>query len=71
MQWEINNGNCGLCGDSYTDAHPQPNENTGTYGQGIIARTYSAGSIINVEVLLTKNHLGFFQFRYLAEESLT
>jgi hypothetical protein len=62
VQWSLNGGKCGVCGDSYTDAHPQDNENTGKFGQGKIVRTYKAGSVINVEVLLTKNHLGNFQF---------
>ena len=33
------------------------------YANGIIARTYKKGQVIDVEVLLTVGHLGFFEFR--------
>ncbi|RZB39790.1 Chitin bind 3 domain containing protein [Asbolus verrucosus] len=62
VQWGLNGGKCGVCGDTYTDPHPQENENTGKYGQGKIVRTYQSGSIIDVEVYLSKNHLGSFEF---------
>ena len=56
---------CGVCGDRYNEPHPQPNENTGKYGQGIIAAEYTAGSVIDVHIRLTTNHKGFFNFRYV------
>ncbi|CAG9835450.1 unnamed protein product [Diabrotica balteata] len=62
VQNELNDGNCGVCGDAYTDPHPQENENTGKYGQGIIAATYEAGSVIDVQIQLTANHLGNFTY---------
>jgi hypothetical protein len=71
VQHATNGGKCGVCGDVYTAPHPQPNENTGKYGQGIIAAEYSAGSVIDVEVLLTTNHKGQFSFRYFLELPLT
>ncbi|KAJ3649518.1 hypothetical protein Zmor_021258 [Zophobas morio] len=70
VQWDLNGGLCGLCGDSYSDPHPQANENTGTFGQGRIVRTYQAGSTIDVEVLLTKNHLGSFTFSLCALQNI-
>ncbi|EFA07374.1 uncharacterized protein LOC656897 [Tribolium castaneum] len=62
VQWELNGGRCGVCGDTYSDPHPQDNENSGKYGSGKIVRTYEAGSVINVDVWLSKNHLGSFEF---------
>lgn len=38
---------CGICGDPWVDPVPRANENGGIYGQGIIARTYSAGQVIS------------------------
>ncbi|XP_050503956.1 uncharacterized protein LOC126882922 [Diabrotica virgifera virgifera] len=62
VQNELNGGKCGVCGDPYTDPHPQANENTGIYGQGIIAGTYAPGSVIEVLIVLTANHLGNFTY---------
>jgi hypothetical protein len=62
VQWEVFEGKCGVCGDRYNDTHPQDNENTGTYGRGIIAKEYTSGSVIDIEVLLTTNHMGYFNF---------
>lgn len=58
-----NGGKCGLCGDDYTDPHPQDNENTGKYGLGILAAVYEAESVIDVQVRLTANHIGTFSYR--------
>jgi hypothetical protein len=52
-------GNWGVCGDGYNDTHPQHNENTGTYGRGIIAREYTFNGVIGAKFLLTKNHMGY------------
>ncbi|CAH1163500.1 unnamed protein product [Phaedon cochleariae] len=62
VQYEQNEGKCGICGDSYADPHPQKNENTGEYGQGIIGGIYEAGSVIDISILLTANHLGEFTY---------
>ncbi|XP_019865998.1 uncharacterized protein LOC109595143 [Aethina tumida] len=62
VQWTLNEGRCGVCGDPVTDPHPQANENTGTYGNGYVVRTYQAGSTIDVSILLTANHLGTFSY---------
>ena len=37
--------NCGICGDPATDPVPRPNENGGTYGNGVIAGNYTAGQV--------------------------
>ena len=69
-QWDTFGGLCGVCGDQYDKPHPQDNENTGTYGVGIIAGQYTAGSVIDVNVVLTTNHMGHFQFRYVFDLGL-
>lgn len=68
VQWNTFGGKCGVCGDRYSDPHPQDNENTGKYGLGKIAATYDSGSTISVSVLLTTNHRGYFKYRYFLRE---
>ncbi|XP_022916811.1 uncharacterized protein [Onthophagus taurus] len=55
-------GQCGVCGDPYTDAHPQANENTGKFGNGKITGTYRSGQVIDVSITLTANHMGHFTY---------
>ncbi|KAK4884510.1 hypothetical protein RN001_000781 [Aquatica leii] len=62
VQWDLNNGKCGVCGDPYGDPVPRKNENTGTYGLGYIVATYPSGSVIDVNIRLTANHLGKFKY---------
>lgn len=38
-QWITNNGKCGVCGDSYSEAVPRAHEFGGTYGQGVVVKT--------------------------------
>ncbi|XP_018560921.1 uncharacterized protein LOC108903286 [Anoplophora glabripennis] len=57
-----NGGKCGVCGDAYTDPHPQDNENTGKYGEGIIVAIYEPESVIDVQIKLTANHIGTFTY---------
>ncbi|KAJ8912611.1 hypothetical protein NQ315_000480 [Exocentrus adspersus] len=53
---------CGVCGDPYTAPRPRDNENTGTYGRGIIAKTYQSGSVIETKINVTANHYGTFAY---------
>lgn len=71
-QWFEFGGKCGPCGDKYDDPHPQDNENTGKFGRGLVSAQYTAGSVINVTVLLTANHMGEFTYSLcvLRNESL-
>ncbi|XP_043286015.1 uncharacterized protein [Venturia canescens] len=62
VQYQLNNGLCGVCGDNYADKQPRANENGGTYGTGIIVETYKAGSDILANVEITANHFGYFTF---------
>ncbi|KAJ8722408.1 hypothetical protein PYW07_003588 [Mythimna separata] len=60
VQWEQNDGKCGVCGDAHHVPEPRPHEAGGMYGKGIVTRHYSVGQEIEVEVELTANHLGTF-----------
>lgn len=50
-----------MCGDSW--AGPRDNEAGGKYANGIIARYYEIGDVIDVGVEITQNHKGWFEFR--------
>lgn len=63
VQWNQNGGKCGLCGDKYGDATPRQHELGGTFGQGVIVKAYTQGSLINVNVDITSNHRGYFYFK--------
>ncbi|XP_035908651.1 uncharacterized protein LOC118510647 [Anopheles stephensi] len=61
VQWEQNQGNCGVCGDAYHLRSPRPHEAGGEYGKGIVSRRYVAGQEVEVEIELTANHMGRFE----------
>merc|ERR1719422_572966 len=56
----VNQGRCGLCGDSFSGTHPH--QAGGMFATGTIARSYMPGQIIDIELDLVANHLGFFTF---------
>ena len=62
---QVSNGyKCGVCGDNYVENRPRANEWGGKYGShGIIPRTYSSGSSVDIEIQITAHHQGFFQFK--------
>jgi len=61
-QYFVNDGRCGICGDAW-ELNPRPHEVGGTYATGTIVREYSSGDIITVNVDVTANHLGHFEFK--------
>ena len=61
VQYNMNGGKCGVCGDPWQG--PRHNENGGKYANGIIVRKYEPGKVISVVVDLTANHKGWFEFR--------
>lgn len=62
IQWEVYNGKCGVCGDSF--GGPRDNEApTGKYANGLIVRTFEVGASMEAVVHLTANHKGTFEFR--------
>ena len=63
VQWEVNGGKCGLCGDAW-DAEVREHEAPGgRFATGTIVRDYTAGQTIDVSVEVTANHRGSFTFR--------
>jgi len=59
VQWEQNEGKCGVCGDAYHAK--RAHEAGGEYAKGILTRHYTAGQEMEVEVELTANHYGRFE----------
>lgn len=62
VQWNKHGGKCGVCGDEYgvapRFAYP------GDFARNApIVKTYNEGQQIDVKVLITANHKGFFTFR--------
>ncbi|XP_011197083.2 uncharacterized protein LOC105221647 [Zeugodacus cucurbitae] len=63
VQWQKNNGKCGLCGDNYAMPMPRQNEIGGYYGGlGVITKEYNNSYTARVGVRITTNHLGYFRF---------
>ncbi|XP_069120050.1 uncharacterized protein [Argopecten irradians] len=55
-------GNCGVCGDP-SDQEPKQNEAGGKYATGIISKYYKMGEVIDIQIDITTNDGGFFEFR--------
>lgn len=60
VQWEQNDGNCGVCGDAYHLRWPRPHEAGGEYGKGIISRRYASGQVINFILFYYAEEAGNF-----------
>ncbi|XP_041375005.1 uncharacterized protein LOC121387844 [Gigantopelta aegis] len=60
-QQYLNRGQCGVCGDPAQG--PRQNEAGGIYATGQIVRTYTSGQVIDIQIQITANHLGWFEFR--------
>jgi len=61
-QWNVHKGKCSICGEAYD----KPNklfEKGGSLYLGKIVKTYRQGEAIEVKVVLTANHKGYFEFR--------
>ena len=65
----MNQGRCGECGDNWATPRPRPNEEGGKFGLGIIAANYTQGQVIDVQITITMNHGGFFEFRLCADKT--
>lgn len=57
------NGKCGICGDAYDAPIRQHEAPHGRYANGIIVRNYNEGEIVDIEVDVTSNHKGYFEFK--------
>jgi len=53
---------CGVCGDAWDHPHPRPHEAGGKWGTGVVVKKYKAGQTIEVNSVLTANHLGWMQW---------
>ena len=62
-QFGKNDGNCGICGDSYDGPSPQLHETGGNFGNEVITKTYLMGAVVDIEVELTANHNGHFMLK--------
>lgn len=54
VQWETNQGRCGVCGDADNIPKPRPHEAGGQFAKGIISRRYSVGQVINFVIFIIK-----------------
>ena len=62
VQWNTNNGKCGVCGDAYHDKNPKY-VYPGKFAKDVfITKTYREGETIKVTIKITSNHQGFFRF---------
>ncbi|XP_059178733.1 uncharacterized protein LOC131957910 [Physella acuta] len=52
---------CGLCGDPYDGV--RENEEGGRYATGLVTRTYTQGQRATIQVDITANHKGYFEFK--------
>ena len=43
MQWDQNEGKCGVCGDNWKDEEPREHEGGGKFGLGVIGKRYVMG----------------------------
>ena len=59
-----------MCGDDYS-LEIRPSEAGGKYATETIAANYTQGQIINVTVEITANHLGWFEFRIIANNDFS
>ncbi|CAF1085428.1 unnamed protein product [Didymodactylos carnosus] len=62
VQWSVHKGKCSICGEAY-DKQPKLFEKGGQYYLGKILHKYDQGQEITVNVILSANHKGFFEFR--------
>ncbi|XP_069160267.1 uncharacterized protein [Procambarus clarkii] len=71
VQYEENDGQCGVCGDNWADPQPRDNEAGGTYGTGLIVANYTMGQEMRIKLDLTSNNLGYFEYRLCVNNDVT
>ncbi|XP_076066211.1 uncharacterized protein LOC143039859 [Oratosquilla oratoria] len=62
-QWTVNDGKCGPCGDPYNEPRPRKNEAGGYYGNGILTGNFTRGQTVEIEIMITVQHGGWFEFK--------
>jgi hypothetical protein len=45
VQYQKNDGKCGVCGDNFADATPRAHETGGMFGNGIIGERFVMGQV--------------------------
>jgi len=70
VQWGVNRGKCGLCGDAWNAEIKDHEAPGGRYATGTIVRKYTSGQTVPVSVQLTANHRGTFTFKLCPEASI-
>lgn len=61
MQWLVNGGKCGVCGDAFNGK--RIHETGGAMAKNITVRSYAPGSIIDTVIDIVANHAGAFTFQ--------
>ena len=62
-QFKVADGKCGICGDPWF-ADPRDHEApNGRFATGTITASYNQGQTIDVQIDITANHKGFFEFK--------
>jgi hypothetical protein len=67
--WTTNGGKCGICGEDFQN--PKNFEKGGSMYRGMNVRQYNMSQIIDVEIVLTANHLGWHEFRLCSVDNRT
>ena len=62
VQWDQNNGKCGVCGDASHIKNPLYVYPGKFAKDGFITKTYKEGQTIKATIKITSNHQGFFRF---------
>ncbi|XP_060082704.1 uncharacterized protein LOC132561995 [Ylistrum balloti] len=63
IQWWVNGGKCGICGDRYDTSIRDNEPPYGRFANGVITGHYQRGGAISINVELTASHKGYFEFR--------
>ncbi|KAG7155938.1 uncharacterized protein LOC121854325 [Homarus americanus] len=71
VQWNQNDGKCGVCGDNWADPQPRDNEAGGAFTIGYIVANYTRAQDMIIYVDLTSNNLGYFEFRLCVNNDVT
>lgn len=68
-QFYRNGGRCGICGDPFDG--PRDNEAGGKFATAAIGATYTQGQTITIQLEITVNHGGWFEFRLCPNNDFT
>ena len=54
---------CGICGDPWNAVVKENEAPGGKYATGTIVANYTEGQVIDIDVKITTNHKGWFEFK--------